>query len=117
MLYWQNQLNFADHYAIKGCGVDFNNHLKDTGMIGSLFKFHIYYQIRRILKQMSIALPQDTSWNAFDNSYDQSAYERICNEFNVDVNADSDKSRMIIRVLAEYTITGLVVGTIRLILE
>ena len=37
---------------------------------------------------MSIALPQDTSWNAFDNSYDLSAYERICNEFNVDVNAD-----------------------------
>ena len=37
---------------------------------------------------MSIALPQDTCWNAFDNNYDQSAYERICNEFNVDVNAD-----------------------------
>ena len=81
-------LNFAVYCVITGCGVYFNNHLKVTGMIGSLFKFHIYYQIRRILKQMSIALPQDTSWNAFDNSYDRSAYERICNEFNVDVNSD-----------------------------
>ena len=26
-------------------------------------------------------------WNAFDNSYDRSAYEK-CNEFNVDVHAD-----------------------------
>ena len=88
VLYWQNQLNFVVYCAITGCGVDFNNHLKDTGMFGSLFKFHIYYRIRRILKEMSIALPQDTSWNAFDNSYDRSAYERICSENNVDVNAD-----------------------------
>ena len=93
MLYWQNQLNFAVYCAITGCGADFNNHLKDTGLIGSLLKFHIYYQIRRILKQMNIALPQDTSWNAFDNSYDRSAYERICNEFNVDVNADWRQSQ------------------------
>ena len=42
---------------------------------------------------MNIALPQDTSWNAFDNSYDRSAYESICNEFNVDVNADWRQSQ------------------------
>ena len=37
---------------------------------------------------MAIALPQDTSWNAFDNNYNRSAYERICKEFYVDINAD-----------------------------
>ena len=57
-------------------------------MIGSLFRFHVYYQTRRILKEISAALLQDASWNAFSNSYDQRAYERICKEFNVDVNAD-----------------------------
>ena len=86
--FWQNQLNFAVWCATTGCGVDFNNHLKDTGMIGSLFRFHVYNQTRRILFEMAVALPQDTSWNAFDNKYNRSTYERICKEFNVDINAD-----------------------------
>ena len=85
--FWQNQLNFAIWCATTGCGVDFNNHLKETGMIGSLFRFHVYYQRRRILFEMAVALPQDHSWNAFDNKYNRSAYERICKEFNVDINA------------------------------
>ena len=37
---------------------------------------------------MAVAQPQDTSWNAFDNKYNRSAYERICNEFHVGINAD-----------------------------
>ena len=61
--FWQNQLNFAVWCATTGCGVDFNNHLKDTGMIGSLFRFHVYYKTRRILFEMAADLPQDASWN------------------------------------------------------
>ena len=37
--------------------------------VGSMFIFHVYYQIRRILKEINAALPQDPSRNAFDNSY------------------------------------------------
>ena len=88
MSFWQNQLNFAIWCATTGCGVDVNNHLKAGGLTGSLFLFHIYYQTRRILFELAIALPQDKSWNAFNNSYDRGAYERICKEFNVDPNAD-----------------------------
>ena len=29
-----------------------------------------------------------TRWNAFDNNYNRSAYERICKEFYVNINAD-----------------------------
>lgn len=86
--FWQNQLNFAIWCATTGCGVDVNNHLKADGLTGSLFLFHVYYQTRRILFELGIALPQDKSWNAFSNSYDRRAYERICKEFNVDPNAD-----------------------------
>ena len=68
--------------------MDVNNHLKADGLTGSLFLFHVYYQIRRILFELGIALPQDKSLNAFCNSYDRRAYERICKEFNVDPNAD-----------------------------
>ena len=88
MRFWQNQLNFAVWCATTGCGAGFNNHLNDKSMVGSLFRFHVYYQTRRILFEMSVALPQDTNWNAFDNSYNRSAYERISKEFNVDINSD-----------------------------
>ena len=87
MSFWQNQLNFAIWAATTGCGISVE-HLKASGLTGSLFLFHVYYQTRRILFELSIALPQDKSWNAFNNSYDKRAYERICKEFNVDPQAD-----------------------------
>ncbi len=88
LLFYQNQVNFAIWCATTGCGVDYNNHLNESPLVSSLFLFHIYYQTRRILFELGIALPQDTSWNAFNNSYDRGAYERICKEFNVDPNID-----------------------------
>ena len=57
-------------------------------MVGSMFIFHVYYQIRRILKEINAALPQDASWNAFEKSYDREANERICKEFGIDVSFD-----------------------------
>ena len=41
-----------------------------------------------MLFEMDIALPQDPNWNAFDNKYNHSAYERICKEFFVDISAN-----------------------------
>ena len=79
--FWQNQLNFAIWCATTGCGIDVNNHLKAGGLTGSLFLFHVYYQTRRILFELGVALPQNKSWNAFKNMYDRGAYERICKEF------------------------------------
>ena len=110
MRFWQNQLNFAVWCATTGCGVGFNNHLNDKSMVGSLFRFHVYYQTRRILFEMSVALPQDTSWNAFDNSYNRSAYERISKEFNVDINSDwrqkQSENQGLGRIYNNYTHKG-----------
>ena len=41
---------------------------------------------------MSAALPGDSSWNAFSNDYNRSAYARTCQEFDVDVNTDWRKN-------------------------
>ena len=50
MQFWQNQLNFAIWSATSGCGVSKLDHLKHKDpMIRSVFRFHTYYQIRRIL--------------------------------------------------------------------
>ena len=90
MRFWQNQLNFAVWCATTGCGVSYEDHLSGDipGFAKSMFMFHVYYQIRRIIFELKAPLPTDQSWNAFDNSVDAKAYEKICAEFNVDKNTD-----------------------------
>jgi hypothetical protein len=76
MQFWQNQLNFAVWCATAGCGVSKIDHLghKDP-MIRSVFRFHVYYQIRRILNEMQCPLPTEDSWNALNNGINMSAFE------------------------------------------
>ena len=89
MQFWQNQLNFAVWCATTGCGVSLQDHiLAKNPLIQSLYRFHTYYQIRRILVNISTPMPQDNAWNATNNSYDQGAYEKICSEFNVSPDTD-----------------------------
>ena len=91
--FWQNQVNFTVWCATTGCGVSAKDHIAapvgmSVPLAHSVFIFHVYYQIRRILQELQAPLPQDQAWNAFDNPYDRKAYERICREFSVSSNTD-----------------------------
>jgi hypothetical protein len=88
MQFWETQLNFAIWCSTSGCGVSIKNHLNSMGLSKSVYIFHVYYQIRRILNEMEVALPQDKGWNQFNNPYNRRAYEKICAEFNIDPNTD-----------------------------
>ena len=108
MQFWQNQINLALWCVTSGCGVSMQDHL--TGTIPlfarSLFLFHVYYQTRRILFEMKVALPTDDSWNAFDTSYDKKAYERICDEFRVSVYTNWRQERPQLRAWYYWTMDG-----------
>ena len=91
MDFWQTQLNFATWCATTGCGISVHDHIYGhaesgtaTQLSKSIFRFHVYYQTRRILHQLRAALPTEQSWNAFNNAYDHTAYQTTCNEFGVD---------------------------------
>jgi hypothetical protein len=93
MQFWQNQLNFAVWCATAGCGVSFSDHLNGpeahkNPLLQSVYIFHVYYTTRRILNEMSIALPQDGSSNPINNTYDRRAYERLCSEFGAHPETD-----------------------------
>ena len=67
-----------------GCGVSKLDHLKHKDpMIRSVFRFHAYYQIRRILNEMRCPLKSDQSFNEMNNIFNMNAFERICNEFEI----------------------------------
>jgi len=89
MDFWQTQLNFTTWCATAGCGVSVQDRIngrydfapESAQLSKSIFRFHVYYQTRRILRQLSAALPTNKSWNAFSNTYNHTAYQTICNEF------------------------------------
>ena len=64
-------------------------------MIRSIYRFHVYYQIRRILNRIEIPLPYENSFNKYNNSYNQEKFIKICKEDGVsDKNEDSDENKV-----------------------
>ena len=56
---WQSQLNFAVFCASSACGVSVEHLNAKEPMIRSIYRFHVYYHIRRILKILEIPLPYE----------------------------------------------------------
>src|SRR3984893_1954399 len=83
MTFYQNQLNFAVWCASTGCGVSINDHLNSKDkLISSVFRFHIYYQVRKILEEMSCTIPGESLFNATDNRINILKFQKICNELD-----------------------------------
>ena len=80
---WQSQLNFAVFCASSACGVSVEHLNAKEPMIRSIYRFHVYYHIRRILKILEIPLPYENSFNQFNNPYNQEKYVHICSEYGV----------------------------------
>ena len=50
-------------------------------MIRSVYQFHIYYHVRRVLKRLQTPLPHETGFNAADNPYTSSEFLKICEDY------------------------------------
>ncbi|XP_048579609.1 uncharacterized protein LOC125560969 [Nematostella vectensis] len=77
--YWSQALNFAMFCATAGCGV--TRDMIDDSQVGSFYRFHIIFTIRRILNELQCPLPKDRlfSWNK--NFYSEAAYQKLRTEF------------------------------------
>ena len=61
---WQSQLNFAVFCASSACGVSAEHLIGKEPMVRSMYRFHVYYHIRRILKIMETPLPYENSFQS-----------------------------------------------------
>ena len=52
-------------------------------MIRSVYRFHIYYHVGRILKKLQVPLPHEISFNVADNPYTESEFFKICEDYGV----------------------------------
>ena len=84
MRLWQTQLNFAVWCAFSAFGVS-SVHLNYTKhpMIRSVYHFHIYYHVRRVLKRLQVPLPHETCFIVADNPYTVSEFFKICEDYGV----------------------------------
>ena len=81
---WQPQLNFAVWCASSACRVS-SEHLNYTkhSMIMALYRFHIYYHVRQVLKRLQVPLPHEASFNAADNPFTKSEFFKIWEDYGV----------------------------------
>ena len=80
---WQSQLNFVVFCASSACGVSVEHLNAKEPMIRSIYHFHVYYHIRRILKILEIPLPYENSFNQYNNPYNHEKFVGICSKYGV----------------------------------
>ena len=80
---WQSQLNFVVFCASSACGVSVEHLNAKEPMIRSIYRFHVYYHIRRTLKILEIPLPYENSFNQYNNPYNHEKFIGICSEYGV----------------------------------
>ena len=83
---WQSQLNFVLFCASSACGVSVEHLNPKEPMIRSIYRFHVYYYIRRILKILEIPLPYENSFNQYNNPYNHEKFIGICSEYGVSID-------------------------------
>ena len=71
---WQSQLNFAVFCSSSACGVSVEHLNAKEPMIRSIYRFHVYYHIRRILNRLEIPLPYENSFNKYNNPYNHEKF-------------------------------------------
>ena len=80
---WQSQLNFMVFCASSACGVSAEHLNAKEPMIRNIYRFHVYYHVRRILKILEIPLPYENSFNQYNNPYNHEKFIGICSEYGV----------------------------------
>ena len=82
---WQTQLDFAVWCASSACGASsvHLNYYKHPMIRRSVYRFHIYYHIRRVLKRLQTPLPHETGFNRADNPYTVLEFLKICEDYGV----------------------------------
>ena len=77
------------------CGVSVEHLNAKESMIRSVYRFHVYYHIRRILNRLEIPLPYENSFNKYNNPYNREKFKKICVEYGVsDENEGSDENKV-----------------------
>ena len=77
------QLNFTVFCASSTSGVSVEHLNAKKPMTRSVYRFHVYYRVRRILQILEIPLPYENSFNQYNNPYNHEKFIGICSGYGV----------------------------------
>ena len=83
---WQTQLNFTVWCTSSASGVSsvhLNYKKYPLELIRAVYRFHVYYHMRQVLKRLQTPLPHKTGFNAANNPYTESEFLKICEDYGV----------------------------------
>ena len=82
---YQCHSNFAMFCATSALGISWQ-YLKHPNLLIRSDRFHVCFHIRLISQELGIYLPHKDSFSKVKNSYVQTAYYSICDDYDVDAN-------------------------------
>ena len=81
--FYRCQLNFAIYCSTTGLGISKQHLTQKSGLLGSVYRFHAYYHIRRILSLLGSPIPHEDGYKKWNNPFDANAYYKVCNLYGV----------------------------------
>lgn len=84
MKLYQSQINFATHIATTACGISQEHLNHKNPLLRSVFRFHTYYQIRKVLKYLRIRLVGDDKFDGLDSGYDVDRFGELLSKYGLD---------------------------------
>ena len=85
--FYRCQFNFAIYCATSALGISKQHLTEGSELLQSIYKFHVYYHIRRIFKILGAPTPNQDQFIKWNNRYSITGYHNVCAEYGV--NPDS----------------------------
>ena len=80
---YQFQLNFTLICATSALGISWQHLNHSNLLVGSVYRFHLYFHVRLILHDLGIPLPHEIGFSKVKNAYIKSAYNSICDDYGI----------------------------------
>ena len=81
---YQCQLNFSLFFVTSALSISWQHLSHPNLLVRSVYRFHVYFHIRLILQKLGISLPHENGFSKVKNSYIQSTYYSLCDDYGVD---------------------------------
>ena len=80
-------VSFDISFSTTSCGVGVIHFYAENTFIRALYRFHIYYTVRRILWRLGVLLSAAPNFDPLKTNIDCAALEKVNQEFSVDVDS------------------------------
>ena len=83
---YRSQLNFALFCATSGLGISWQHLNHPNLLVRAVYRFHLYFHVQLILHNLGTSLPYEDGFKKVKNSYINSVYYAICDDYGVNPN-------------------------------